>query len=77
MDGDGPETLTQEVGAATARDRADRPRIYVACIASYNAGILHGRWIDVTDPDDIWERVAAMLAARWAYWLFPSWRAPR
>lgn len=24
------------------------PRIYVACLASYNAGHLHGRWIDAT-----------------------------
>ena len=22
------------------------PRIYVACLAAYNAGRLHGRWID-------------------------------
>jgi antirestriction protein len=26
----------------------DGPAIYVACLASYNAGILHGRWIDAT-----------------------------
>lgn len=55
------QTKEQEAGAATAR--AARPRIYVACLASYNAGILHGRWIDVTDPDEIRERVAVMLAA--------------
>lgn len=51
----------QAAGAATAR--AETPRIYVACLASYNAGILHGRWIDVTDPDEIRAGVAAMLAA--------------
>ena len=29
------------------------PKIYVACLASYNAGILHGRWIDADqDADD-------------------------
>jgi len=39
------------------------PRIYVACLASYNAGKLHGRWIDATQcPDDIQAEVDAMLA---------------
>lgn len=38
-------------------------RIYVACLASYNAGRLHGRWIDVTDldADDIGAEIANML----------------
>lgn len=39
------------------------PRIYVASLADYNAGTLHGRWIDaVQDADQIWEQVRAMLA---------------
>jgi antirestriction protein len=30
------------------------PRIYVACLASYNNGVLHGAWIDaVQDADEI------------------------
>lgn len=37
-------------------------RIYVASLADYNAGILHGEWIDVTDPETIHEEIAAMLA---------------
>lgn len=38
------------------------PRVYVACLASYNAGTLHGRWIDADqDADDIASEVAAML----------------
>ena len=38
------------------------PRIYVACLASYNAGILHGRWIDCDQGEDhIIEETAAML----------------
>ena len=57
------QTNEQDAGAAPAQADWDGPRIYVACLASYNAGILHGRWIDVTDPDEIRERVAAMLAA--------------
>ena len=40
----------------------DTPRIYVACLASYNAGILHGEWIDATDVDEIREAIREMLA---------------
>ena len=37
-------------------------RIYVACLASYNAGILHGRWIDADSSVDVMqEQVDAML----------------
>jgi len=40
------------------------PRVYVACLAAYNAGRLHGRWIDANqDADDIRDQVAEMLAA--------------
>lgn len=40
------------------------PRIYAACLASYNSGRLHGAWIDANqDADDIRDQVAAMLAA--------------
>jgi antirestriction protein len=28
------------------------PRIYVACLASYNSGILYGKWIDASDDAD-------------------------
>ena len=38
-------------------------RIYVACLAAYNNGCLHGRWIDATTPDEIMDAVRAMLAA--------------
>lgn len=39
-------------------------RIYVACLASYNAGILHGRWIDASsDPDAMQGEIDAMLCA--------------
>ena len=38
-------------------------RIYVACLASYNAGILHGEWIDVTDDlEEMQESIDAMLS---------------
>ena len=40
------------------------PRIYVACLAAYNNGHLHGAWIDAAqEPWSIWEDVQAMLKA--------------
>ncbi|MDB9524381.1 antirestriction protein ArdA [Oscillatoria sp. CS-180] len=41
---------------------SDTPKIYVADLAAYNNGILHGRWIDATqDVDDIQQEIATML----------------
>jgi antirestriction protein len=41
-----------------------RPRIYVASLSDYNAGRLHGSWIDATnEPDAIHEQIQEMLAA--------------
>ena len=37
--------------------------IYVADLAAYNAGTLHGVWIDATDDlDNIWDQINKMLA---------------
>jgi len=37
-------------------------RIYVACLASYNNGILHGRWIDATQGvDHIWDEIDQVI----------------
>jgi antirestriction protein len=37
-------------------------RIYVACLASYNNGVLYGRWIDASsDTDEMSEEIATML----------------
>lgn len=59
-----PETATTTLAASSAAPRIDgRPLIYVACLAAYNSGILHGQWIEVTTPDEIWTHVRAMLAA--------------
>ncbi len=41
-------------------------KFYAACLASYNSGVLHGAWIDLSDypdADDLQESVNAMLAA--------------
>ena len=51
------------LAADPARTSPDRPRIYVACLAAYNHGCLHGRWIDATTPGEIMAEVRAMLAA--------------
>lgn len=41
----------------------ETPRIYVASLADYNAGTLHGRWIDADQPADvIREQISQMLA---------------
>lgn len=39
------------------------PRIYVACLASYNNGVLHGRWIELdgADSDDVQAEIDEML----------------
>jgi len=50
------------------------PSIYVACLASYNAGILHGRWIKANqdaehimdDISDILSESPEPLAEEWA-----------
>lgn len=45
------------------RPAGGSPRIYVACLAAYNAGRLHGRWIDASQSvDEIQREVQAMLA---------------
>jgi len=40
------------------------PRIYVACLAAYNNGQLHGAWIDAAQSADaIHDEIRAMLAS--------------
>lgn len=40
------------------------PRIYVACLAAYNSGMLHGEWIDADQSaDELHEGVQRMLKA--------------
>ena len=42
----------------------EQPRIYVACLAAYNEGILHGAWIDAArEPWALWDDVNAILAS--------------
>lgn len=40
-----------------------QPRIYVASLSDYNAGRLHGAWIDAAQPsEEIWRAVHDLLA---------------
>lgn len=40
---------------------AEKPEIYVVCLASYNDGHIHGAWIDATKPaEDILKQIAIM-----------------
>ncbi|WCT74293.1 antirestriction protein ArdA [Sphingomonas naphthae] len=44
--------------------KTDQPRIYVACLAAYNNGILHGAWIEADRGAwQLWGDTQAMLAA--------------
>ncbi len=39
------------------------PKIYVACLAAYNSGYLHGEWIDANQyVDSLYEEINNMLA---------------
>jgi antirestriction protein len=62
MERDCREYEKQDAAATVA---TDRQRIYVASLSDYNAGYLHGVWIDLgelDDIDDLWAKVKAMLA---------------
>lgn len=49
---------------ATSHQSSLQPRIYVACLAAYNNGRLHGVWIDATaDEWAMWARIEKMLAS--------------
>lgn len=37
------------------------PRVYVACLAAYNAGHLHGEWVDATDEDEVQDCIERVL----------------
>ena len=44
-------------------NKTQTPRIYVACLAAYNSGKLHGSWINCDqDAESIWAEINAMLA---------------
>lgn len=53
-----------ERGAPVEREPQHRPRIYVASLSDYNAGRLHGRWMDAArDVEELQADIQAMLEA--------------
>lgn len=60
-----PSVRALESKLSVCRATSTEPRIYVACLASYNAGILHGKWIacDGKSADELAAEVAALLAS--------------
>ena len=50
-----------------------KPRIYIACLAAYNSGILHGAWVDAAQEawalyDDVKDMLAASPVAGAEEW---------
>ena len=61
--GAGPETTGNQEHEEQERLHEDQPRIYVASLTDYNAGVLHGTWIDATnDVDGMQYEINKMLA---------------
>src|SRR5688572_9380760 len=55
-------TSEQAIPPARRKTMTNEIRIYVADLAAYNAGHLHGVWIDATqDVEDIQAQIDAML----------------
>lgn len=47
---------------------SEETKIYIADLAAYNSGYLHGIWIVATDDlDDIWMQIRAMLKKQALY----------
>lgn len=55
---------TTEQSTTNTATTSSSIRVYVACLAAYNNGILHGRWIDATRGEDhVRDEIDAMLKA--------------
>ncbi|MEJ7743092.1 MAG: antirestriction protein ArdA [Nocardioidaceae bacterium] len=58
-----PTGETDETPGSPERGERPHPRIYVADLAAYTHGRLHGVWLDATrDVAELWNEVQAMLA---------------
>jgi len=59
-----PQQQPAEQEASAEWRNPEHPRIYVASLADYNNGRLHGTWLDATqDPDELYAAITTMLAA--------------
>jgi antirestriction protein len=60
--GAGPDNAGNPNDAEAERLRDEGPRIYVASLSDYNAGILHGDWIAADqEPEELQQAVDLML----------------
>jgi len=41
----------------------DTPKVWVASLSDYNDGVLHGKWVNAVDADELWEGIAEVLAS--------------
>lgn len=56
------EPNRHDVEGSHEAEPRDGPRIYVASLSDYNAGVLHGRWIESGDGEELMqEQIAEML----------------
>lgn len=56
------ERAEQSAALETKEQNEAEPRIYVASLSDYNAGRLHGTWINANqEPEEIWEGINRML----------------
>lgn len=62
-DGASEQPETKDTAGEEDPDRV-RPRVYVASLSDYNAGVLHGRWLPAdTTEEELANDIAGMLAA--------------
>jgi antirestriction protein len=58
-----PEQPTQGDPEEHEREQRPQPQIYVASLSDYNAGRLHGEWLDAAqEPEALLAAISAMLA---------------
>lgn len=58
-------TMTRPTRPAAIGGRLSGPAVYVACLAAYNSGTLHGDWVDLEEAstvEDIRECIAYIVA---------------
>ncbi|CAN5848598.1 hypothetical protein BH24BAC1_BH24BAC1_40750 [soil metagenome] len=59
-----PTGETEDTPGSPERGERPHPRIYVADLAAYNNGQLHGVWLDATrDAEELWADIRAMLVS--------------
>jgi len=39
----------------------DTPKVWIACLAAYNEGHLHGKWVDATDENELHEAAQEII----------------